>query len=57
VNKLVLDVCTRWNSTHQMIKRLIQLRPAVDLLCTSEPKLKKLNLVMDEFDWEWLEKA
>jgi hypothetical protein len=55
-NKLVLDVCTWWNSTHHMIKRLIELRPAVDLMCTSERKLKKLNLVMDEFDWEWLEK-
>jgi hypothetical protein len=56
VKKLVLDVCTRWNSTHHMVRRLIQLRSAVDPLCTSQPKLEKLNLVLDDFDWEWLGK-
>jgi hypothetical protein len=54
--KLILDVCTRWNSTHHMVRRLIQLRSAVDPLCTSQPKLKKLNPVLDDFDWEWLGK-
>jgi hypothetical protein len=54
--KLLLDVCTRWNSTHLLIQRLLEVRPAVDRMCRSEPKLFKLNLMLDDFDWAWLEK-
>jgi hypothetical protein len=52
--KLILDVRTRWNSTHDMIKRLIENRLAVDFLCNREKALYKCNLILDDFDWKWL---
>jgi hypothetical protein len=54
VLKLILDVRTRWNSTHFMVQRLLKLRPAIDILCVREPALYRLNLLLDDFDWKWL---
>jgi hypothetical protein len=54
VLKLVLDVRTRWNSTHYMLQRLLKLRSAVDVVCRREPVIYRLNLMLDDFDWKWL---
>lgn len=49
--KIVLrDVRTRWNSTHAMIERVMELREPYDLTLRSIPKLRKYVLLDDE--WE-----
>lgn len=49
--KVVLrDVRTRWNSTHTMIERAIELREPYDLTLTCIPKLKKF--ILHDEEWE-----
>ncbi|KAF8532624.1 hypothetical protein BDD12DRAFT_645643, partial [Trichophaea hybrida] len=31
--RLIWDCCTRWNSIHAMVQRLIKLQPAMDIVC------------------------
>ena len=47
---LILDVKTRWNSTYAMLKRLVELRAAVEMFVSTDEKLKKLSLSVEEWD-------
>ncbi len=47
---LLLDVRTRWNSTYVMLKRILDLRPAVEMFIASDANLKHHKLS----DGEWL---
>ena len=47
---------SRWNSTHAMIKRLCQLRPAIDDITHTEQNFWALGLSLDSHDWYWLER-
>ncbi len=47
---LLLDVKTRWNSTYIMLKRILDLRPAVEMFIASDANLKDHKLS----DREWL---
>ncbi|KAF4144886.1 hypothetical protein GN958_ATG05904 [Phytophthora infestans] len=43
---VIKDVATRWNSTHHMIRRLLQLRPAIqDFFCCLDKLLVHFELV------------
>ena len=44
--------CARWNSTYNMLERLIYLRPAIDRITLFEDKL--LNFALSEEEWEFL---
>lgn len=54
VLKLKRDVRTRWNSTHEMLERAIELKAAYQSMCRSEPPLRSYEL--EEDDWIYLEK-
>jgi phage anti-repressor protein len=50
---LVLDVKTRWNSTYDMLHRLIRLRKAVDSIIITDTKLHRYKL--EKTDWDLLD--
>jgi phage anti-repressor protein len=50
---LVLDVKTRWNSTYDMLHRLIHLRKAVDSIIIADIKLYRYKL--EKPDWDLLD--
>ena len=52
----VLDVQVRWNSTHKMIHRAIELRPALDRLLMLDPTkiFHQAHLQLTETDWSTL---
>ena len=54
----VLDVRVRWNSTHKMIERALELWPALDRLLTfdSSRAFQRAQLTLDMSDWIVLEK-
>lgn len=45
----VIDVSTRWDSTFEMIERAIYLKAAMNVLCSKEKSLKKLQLSDEEW--------
>lgn len=50
--KILLDVPTRWNSTHRMLERILYLRKAIDrYVLDHQPELKTVT----ERNWELLE--
>ncbi|KAF5319077.1 hypothetical protein D9758_018663 [Tetrapyrgos nigripes] len=56
---LILDVKTRWSSTHQMLRRALQFHTAIDSYVAKDKELRKFEL--SESDWsslklvsEWL---
>ena len=49
---LILDMRVRWNSTHDMLNRFIQLRPAIHAICQIESSLLPYRLSND--DWNIL---
>ena len=51
--ELILDVKTRWNSTHDMIERAIELKAAVVAMV----QLHDIGLVLNDADWMLLDKA
>ncbi|OXA42190.1 putative AC transposase [Folsomia candida] len=52
-NQLVIDVKTRWNSTHAMITRALELKIPILVFCSSEPEFQKH--ILTESDWSALE--
>lgn len=48
-----IDIATRWNSSYEMIKLGLQLKPALKLLCNLNPDLNKFYL--QESEWQLLE--
>ena len=47
---LILDVKTRWNSTYAMLKRVVDLKPAIEMYVATDSNLKKLSLSNDEWN-------
>ena len=49
----ILDVRIRWNSTHKMIERVLELRPALDRLLTFDPSraFQRAQLTLNSSDW------
>lgn len=47
--KPILDVEIRWNSTYYMLKRFVELEPALNLLAADNESIK--SLYPDEDDW------
>jgi hypothetical protein len=39
-----------------MLKRLLVLRAPIDVLSKTSPQLKRLNLVVDDYEWSWIER-
>ena len=39
----------RWNSTHAMLERLLDLRPAIDAICRLEERLQKFRISPEEW--------
>jgi len=54
----ILDVRIRWNSTHKMIERAIELRPALKSLLTFDPSraFQCAHLTLTRSDWSVLAK-
>ena len=54
----ILDVRVRWNSTHKMIERALELRPALERLLTFDPSraFHRAALTLSRSDWIVLEK-
>jgi len=54
----ILDVRIRWNSTHKMIERAIELRPALERLLTFDPSraFQHAQLTLTSSDWSVLAK-
>ncbi|KAJ7362630.1 hypothetical protein DFH08DRAFT_683269 [Mycena albidolilacea] len=46
---LILDVKTRWSSTHQMMNRALKYRPAITQFIADNPDLHGVELTMH--DW------
>ncbi len=47
---LILDVKTQWNTSYTMLKRFEDLRPAIEMFISSDPKLHQHRLS----EGEWL---
>ena len=49
----ILDVRIRWNTTHKMIERALELRPALDRLLTFDPSraFQRAQLTLNSSDW------
>jgi hypothetical protein len=45
----IKDVKTRWNSTHALICRALELKPALKQLCSSEKRLRPFRLLGEEW--------
>lgn len=50
-----IDVCTRWNSTFEMLRKALQMKDALDMLCRNNANLK--HLTIDDCQWSILEEA
>ncbi len=50
---LLLDVRTRWNASYVMLRRYVDLRPAVEMYIASDDSLKQYALLNAE--WELLD--
>jgi ribosomal protein S27E len=48
--QLILDVRTRWNSTHNMIERALELRKPLDNMAMDDPGLAEYKLTAEEWD-------
>ncbi|XP_043475867.1 zinc finger BED domain-containing protein DAYSLEEPER-like [Leptopilina heterotoma] len=48
-----IDIATRWNSSYEMIKLALRMKPALKLLCKLNPDLNKFCL--QESEWQLLE--
>ena len=46
---LILDVKTRWNTSYSMLQRFEDLRPAVEMFISSDPKLHQHRLSEEEW--------
>ncbi|KAI8833185.1 hypothetical protein BC829DRAFT_356295, partial [Chytridium lagenaria] len=55
VRGLIEDVKTRWNSTHDMLKRLVELRPTITDLCLHPDYLSFKNFSLTEEEWNKVE--
>jgi hypothetical protein len=53
--KLILDVRTRWNSTHAMIERALKLREPLDAVIKAYPDLTNYRLT--DREWQLLERV
>ena len=53
--ELIVDVRTRWNSTHAMIKRALELRRPLDITVATVPDLDKYKLT--DREWQLLERV
>ena len=52
----LLDMKVRWNSTYDMLERLIYLKPAINNLCKTNTYLSSKGLVLDESDWKFIKR-
>ena len=52
-HKLKQEVCTRWNSTYDMIHVLLEQRDAIDLVL--KEKKSDCVLLLDNSEWQLLE--
>ncbi|GBB89254.1 hypothetical protein RclHR1_15940003 [Rhizophagus clarus] len=46
----ILDVKTRWNSTHNMLKRALKMREVLDTIARSDKELQNFELSEDEWN-------
>jgi hypothetical protein len=58
---MVRDVATRWNSTAELLGRALQLREALNMLCTSDlhnkPRSVRLRrFLLTKAEWDLLDK-
>ncbi|XP_059096593.1 zinc finger BED domain-containing protein 4-like [Tigriopus californicus] len=56
VQKLIQDVPTRWNSSFEMMERLLELRGPVSMLLT-EPGMRERVGIVDSNTWQGLQEA
>ncbi|KAF5360260.1 hypothetical protein D9758_009172 [Tetrapyrgos nigripes] len=52
---LILDVKTRWSSTHQMLRRALHYKAAINSYCARDRELRKFEL--EEHEWKTLKLA
>ncbi|GBC19616.2 zinc finger BED domain-containing protein RICESLEEPER 2-like [Rhizophagus irregularis DAOM 181602=DAOM 197198] len=48
--QLILDVKTRWNSTHNLLERALKMREALDAIARSDKELQNFELSDDEWN-------